>query len=191
MKDVLTIISALLMTVINFISVGFWYDNIKYSISESSLEKKYYIAHDLKIDYWGYDISENNYGVVITDNSGGLVLYKGMSIEGKGVISKLLGYYVRENRFVVLVELENNIKIIAEFQFGKIYKISPKPMNENDDIYNSFDNKELLRWLNYKNTYHIPLMLFTFILGVSVIINTVLIYRIIRTLKTNRFPSQT
>ncbi|WP_206531752.1 hypothetical protein [Sphingobacterium sp. DR205] len=179
------------MTVINFISVGFWYDNIKYSISESSLEKKYYIAHDLKIDYWGYDISANNYGVVITDNSGGLVLYKGMSIEGKGVISKLLGYYVRENRFVVLVELENNIKIIVEFRYGKIYKISPKPMIENDDIYNSFDNKELVRWLNYKNTYHIPLTLFSFILGVSVIINMVLIYRIIRILKTNRFPSQT
>lgn len=114
------------MTLINFVSVGFWYDNIKYSISESSLEKKYYIAHDLKIDYWGYDISANNYGVVITDNSGGLVLYKGMSIEGKGVISKLLGYYVRGNRFVVLVELENDIKIIAEFRYGKIYKISPK-----------------------------------------------------------------
>ncbi|MGJ1269870.1 hypothetical protein ACR78F_20690 [Sphingobacterium spiritivorum] len=181
MNRLFIIVLLLLLTAANIIILPFLYKNIYYTVYKTSLDKKYELPNAVILDNWNYDISNDNYGIVFTDTLGGVILHRGMSIteNSSRTITQLKSFEILNDAIIVYAILDNkesaNIKINRDHS---VEIIRSNLENSHPHLINLQDS-ELIRWLDYKNTYHPNVLLFFFGFLLSLSVNVYLVRRVI------------
>lgn len=158
MKNNIVLISILIFTsatiVIGFLGIV----AMSYEFQKSKLVERYDLPYGLNLDFWGYDISQENYGLVITDSVGGLVLYPGKLIGPALSINKLTECCITKSSVVfkatmsdgnvsyIVVDMNQRSEILSETEYLNIKSGCIKQM---------LLDQKLIGWLNFKNESHI------------------------------------
>jgi|GEM_PF-6616974 len=179
MKRILVFILVLVLSALNVIAAFFWCDDLYYLLSERHFEEKYSLPNGLRLDYWGYEFSKENYGVVITDLAGGLVIHKNIPLNGGTSVSELYGYLVQNGSLIVTVIRDNrdtvNIKVDKDHS---LRMLADRSLSEAPN-YVVLDDRKLRNWLEYKNSFHPNFFLFSIILALSIILDFLMIKNIL------------
>lgn len=175
MKKIAVLILFVLLSALNTIAGFFWWQNTYYKIYKEKLSNRYRLPNGLKLDYWGYDVSKENYGVMITDTMGGLVLREQLSIGEEGsVVSKLNDYHLEGESLMASVILNNRDTVDVEINKNHSLQIlADSPLTKESNRVN-LNDKKLLDWLRYKNSYHINFSVFSLFFVVSIVFNLIL-----------------
>ncbi|WP_437921206.1 hypothetical protein [Sphingobacterium sp. LRF_L2] len=161
-------------------------DDIYYFFKNDKLQNEYNLPYGLKFDYWGYDISSDNYGLVVVDSTDALVLYSGKSILGGGRIQKIYEYFYSDNFLVFKISTDK-----ARQQFVSIdenIRVREIDLREITDVQctsiKSFDsNNELMNWVKFNIGYRVNFVFLIIGLGILLGIDTLLIQRFFKGLK--------
>jgi hypothetical protein len=189
MKKYIIFLGALFITLINVVLLTFWFIDMHYKIDETALNQKYQLPLNLKIDYWGTDISLNDYGVVLVDNSDFLVLHKNKRIAPEQIVlGELDTICFNHNRVWVISRLDS-IRTIVEIKADHQVIINDNVEKISTDNCISLKDPELISWLKHKNSTFIDLSSLTIILLISLFVNPYLIRLFLHNLKTQRADS--
>ncbi len=161
-------------------------DDIYYFFKNDKFQNEYNLPYGLKFDYWGYDISSDNYGLVVVDSTDALVLYSGKSILGGGRIQKIYEYFYSDNFLVFkistdkarqqFVSIDENLRVreIDVRQITNLQYSSIKIFDGND---------ELINWVKFNIGYRVNFAVLITGLGILLGINALLIQRFVKGLK--------
>lgn len=177
---------ALFITLINVVLLTFWFIDMQYKIDETALNQKYQLPLNLKIDYWGTDISLSDYGVVLVNNSDFLVLHKNKRIAPEQIVlGELDSIYFNHTR-VLVVSRQDSVRTTVEIKADHQIIINENVKKTSTDNSISLKDPELISWLKHKNSTFIDLSSLTIILLISLFINLYLIRSFVHNLKSKR-----
>ncbi|WP_426790910.1 hypothetical protein [Sphingobacterium sp. WOUb80] len=186
MKKYITFFGALIITFINVVLVASWLIDVQYKIDETALNQKYQLPLNLKIDYWGTDISLNDYGVVSVDNSDFLVLHKNKRIATEQIVLGELDSICFNHNKVWVVSRQDKLRTTVEVKANHQVIINDNVEKISKDNCISLKDPELISWLKHKNSTFIDLSSLTIILLISLFINLYLIRSFLHNLKSKR-----
>ncbi|MDR3007791.1 MAG: hypothetical protein LBV59_07640 [Sphingobacterium sp.] len=186
MKKYITFFGALIITFINVVLVASWLIDVQYKIDETALNQKYQLPLNLKIDYWGTDISLNDYGVVLVDNSDFLVLHKNKRIATEQIVLGELDSICFNHNKVWVVSRQDKLRTTVEVKANHQVIINDNVEKISKDNCISLKDPELISWLKHKNSTFIDLSSLTIILLISLFINLYLIRSFLHNLKSKR-----
>ncbi|WP_394676390.1 hypothetical protein [uncultured Sphingobacterium sp.] len=189
MKKYITFFGALIITFINVVLLAFWLIDVQYKIDETALNQKYQLPLNLKIDYWGTDISLNDYGVVLVDNSDFLVLHKNKRIAPEQIVLGQLESICFNHNKVWVVSRQDRLRTTVEIKADHQVIINNNVEKISTDNCISLKDPALISWLKHKNSTFIDLSSLTIILLISLFINLYLIRSFLHNLKTQRADS--
>ncbi|WP_333625268.1 hypothetical protein [Sphingobacterium siyangense] len=186
MKKYIIFLGALFITLINVVLLTFWFIDMQYKIDETALNQKYQLPLNLKIDYWGTDISLSDYGVVLVNNSDFLVLHKNKRIAPEQIVlGELDSIYFNHTR-VLVVSRQDSVRTTVEIKADHQIIINENVKKTSTDNSISLKDPELISWLKHKNSTFIDLSSLTIILLISLFINLYLIRSFVHNLKSKR-----
>ena len=186
MKKYNTFFGALIITFINVVLVASWLIDVQYKIDETALNQKYQLPLNLKIDYWGTDISLNDYGVVLVDNSDFLVLHKNKRIAPEQIVLGELDSICFNHNKVWVVSRQDKLRTTVEVKANHQVIINDNVEKISKDNCISLKDPKLISWLKHKKSTFIDLSSLTIILLISLFINLYLIRSFLHNLKSKR-----
>ena len=188
MKKTIILIAILIFTGATII-IGFLGTiTISYELQDAELRERYKLPYNLNFDYWGYDVSQENYGLVIVDSVGGLVLYSGDLIRPDLCINELLECFITNNSVVfkttmndeniayISVDIKHRRRIISENEYLNI---------KNEYIKRVLLDQKLINWLKYKNESHMNIFVIMVLLCVLFGLNYFFWYSFVKSLKSS------
>ncbi|NQD72697.1 hypothetical protein HP439_18395 [Sphingobacterium shayense] len=186
MKKTIILIAILIFTGATII-IGFLGTiNISYELQDAELRERYKLPYNLNFDYWGYDVSQENYGLVIVDSVGGLVLYSGDLIQSDLSINGLLECFITSSSVVfktamsdgnvayISIDIKHRRRLISEDEYLNIKTEYIKPI---------LLDQKLINWLKFKNESHMNIFVLMFLLCFLFGLSCFFWYRFIKSIK--------
>lgn len=116
-----------------------------YKIYEVKLLNHYILPNGLELDYWGDDVSKENYGVVIKDTMGGAVLNEGLYIGKSGlIVSKLNDYHLESESLIVNVIFNNKDNVNIKINENHFIQILADYSLKKDSNHVNLNDKEVI-----------------------------------------------
>ena len=189
MKKILLLILTLIVTSITLVVVFLGIDNLRYQIRKQELVLKYQLPYGLKFDFWGYDVSRENYGLVVVDSNDGLELYSGKSTRSNHYIDRITDCYVINDSLIfrlivnggiveyVLIDKSRWLENIDNVEYLNL---------KGESVRHIILDENLVRWLKFNNEQSLGVYVFISILIILLSVTSILWYKFIGDIRRAR-----